>query len=40
MFSKSDSDRREDFANIFDFEEAFVQVPFLPHEEPAADHLV
>jgi uncharacterized repeat protein (TIGR04138 family) len=29
-FSKSDADRREDFDNVFTFEEAFVR-PFLPH---------
>lgn len=29
VFSKTDSDRREDFANIYDFDEAFVK-PFLP----------
>lgn len=29
VFSKTDSDRREDFADIFDFEEAFVK-PFKP----------
>jgi uncharacterized repeat protein (TIGR04138 family) len=29
VFSKTDSDRREDFADIYDFEAAFVK-PFLP----------
>jgi uncharacterized repeat protein (TIGR04138 family) len=29
IFSKTDSDRREDFADIFDFDDAFVK-PFLP----------
>jgi len=29
VFSKTESDRREDFANIYDFEEAFVK-PFQP----------
>ena len=29
VFSKTDNDRREDFANLFDFEEAFVK-PFQP----------
>lgn len=29
VFSKTDTDRREDFASVFDFEEAFVK-PFLP----------
>ena len=29
VFSKTESDRREDFADIYDFEEAFVK-PFLP----------
>jgi uncharacterized repeat protein (TIGR04138 family) len=29
VFSKTDSDRREDFAEIYDFEEAFVK-PFVP----------
>ncbi|MFZ5493779.1 MAG: Minf_1886 family protein [Verrucomicrobiota bacterium] len=29
VFSKTESDRREDFAEIYDFEEAFVK-PFLP----------
>jgi len=29
VFSKTDSDRREDFADVFDFDEAFVK-PFLP----------
>ena len=29
VFSKTDSDRREDFADIFDFDEAFVR-PFQP----------
>jgi uncharacterized repeat protein (TIGR04138 family) len=29
VFSKTENDRREDFADIYDFEEAFVQ-PFRP----------
>lgn len=29
VFSKTDSDKREDFADIYDFDEAFVK-PFLP----------
>ena len=29
VFSKTDSDRREDFADIYDFDEAFVK-PFAP----------
>lgn len=29
VFSKTDADRREDFAEVYTFEEAFVQ-PFLP----------
>lgn len=29
IFSKTESDRREDFANIYDFDEAFVK-PFQP----------
>jgi uncharacterized repeat protein (TIGR04138 family) len=29
VFSKTESDRREDFAEIYDFDEAFVK-PFLP----------
>jgi len=29
VFSKTESDRREDFSNIYDFEEAFVK-PFAP----------
>jgi len=29
IFGKQDSDRREDFSAVFDFDEAFVQ-PFLP----------
>jgi uncharacterized repeat protein (TIGR04138 family) len=29
VFSKTESDRREDFANLYDFEEAFVK-PFVP----------
>ncbi len=35
VFSKTESDRREDFAEVFDFEDAFVK-PFLPkHPRPA-----
>ncbi len=29
VFSKTENDRREDFADVYDFEEAFVK-PFLP----------
>ena len=29
VFSKTEADRREDFGNVFDFDEAFV-APFLP----------
>lgn len=31
VFSKTDNDRREDFADIYSFEEAFVK-PFLPEK--------
>ena len=33
VFSKTESDRREDFADIFEFEEAFVK-PFQPAKRP------
>jgi uncharacterized repeat protein (TIGR04138 family) len=33
VFSKTESDRREDFADIYDFEAAFVK-PFRPVEKP------
>ncbi len=33
VFSKTENDRREDFADIFDFEEAFVK-PFQPTRRP------
>ncbi len=33
VFSKTDNDRREDFSDIFDFEEAFVK-PFQPARRP------
>lgn len=33
VFSKTDTDRREDFANIYDFDEAFVR-PFEPERNP------
>ncbi len=33
VFSKTDTDRREDFADIYDFDAAFVQ-PFLPARRP------
>jgi uncharacterized repeat protein (TIGR04138 family) len=33
VFSKTDSDRREDFADIFEFDEAFVK-PFQPAKRP------
>jgi uncharacterized repeat protein (TIGR04138 family) len=40
IFSKTDRDRREDFANVYDFDEAFVK-PFRPagrpHSGPAAE---
>jgi uncharacterized repeat protein (TIGR04138 family) len=32
-FSKTDSDRREDFAGLYDFDEVFVK-PFLPTKRP------
>lgn len=32
VFSKTEADRREDFANIYDFEEAFVR-PFEPAQK-------
>ncbi len=33
VFSKTDSDRPEDFADVFDFDEAFVK-PFQPTKRP------
>ena len=33
VFSKTDNDRREDFSDIFDFDEAFVK-PFQPAKPP------
>lgn len=33
VFSKTDNDRKEDFADIFDFEDAFVK-PFQPAHRP------
>lgn len=36
VFSKTDSDRREDFADIFEFEEAFVK-PFQPARRPRGE---
>lgn len=33
VFSKTDNDRREDFTDVFDFEEAFVK-PFQPARRP------
>ena len=38
LFSKSESDRREDFASIFDFDEAFVH-PFLPTRKSTVDRV-
>jgi uncharacterized repeat protein (TIGR04138 family) len=32
-FTKTESDKREDFANIYDFDEVFVK-PFLPTQRP------
>ena len=32
-FSKTDSDRREDFAGLYDFDDVFVK-PFLPAQRP------
>lgn len=32
-FSKTDSDRREDFAGLYDFDDVFVK-PFLPTQRP------
>ena len=34
VFSKTDNDRREDFADLFDFDEAFVK-PFQPARRSA-----
>jgi uncharacterized repeat protein (TIGR04138 family) len=34
VFSKTESDRREDFSDLFDFDEAFVK-PFLPSKRPS-----
>ena len=42
VFSKTDTDRREDFDGVYDFDEAFVQ-PFLPgrrQAEPPAQEKV
>ena len=36
VFSKTDSDRREDFADVYDFEEAFVK-PFRPSARHRSD---
>ena len=36
VFSKTDNDRREDFADIFEFEEAFVK-PFQPARRPRGE---
>jgi uncharacterized repeat protein (TIGR04138 family) len=33
VFSKTENDRREDFSDIYTFEEAFVK-PFLPAKKP------
>lgn len=35
VFSKTENDRREDFADIYDFDEAFVK-PFQPAKPPRA----
>jgi len=35
VFSKTDNDRREDFTDIYTFDEAFVK-PFLPERSPPA----
>lgn len=35
VFSKTENDRREDFADIYTFEDAFVK-PFLPTRKPRA----
>ena len=35
VFSKTDSDRREDFSDIYEFEDAFVK-PFQPVKRPRA----
>jgi uncharacterized repeat protein (TIGR04138 family) len=37
VFSKTDNDRREDFSDIFDFEEAFVK-PFQPSRRRGGSH--
>jgi uncharacterized repeat protein (TIGR04138 family) len=34
VFSKTDTDRKEDFSEIFDFEESFVR-PYLPRDRAA-----
>jgi uncharacterized repeat protein (TIGR04138 family) len=34
VFSKTENDRREDFADIYTFDDAFVK-PFLPRKKPA-----
>jgi uncharacterized repeat protein (TIGR04138 family) len=36
VFSKTDNDRREDFSDIFEFEEAFVK-PFQPARRPRGE---
>ena len=36
VFSKTESDRREDFADIFDFDDAFVK-PFRPADKTGPD---
>jgi uncharacterized repeat protein (TIGR04138 family) len=33
VFSKTDTDRREDFADVYDFDDAFVK-PFVPQRKP------
>ena len=38
VFSKTDSDRREDFGEIYDFDEAFVK-PFSPQRRPRRSSL-
>ncbi len=35
VFSKTDTDKREDFSDIYDFSEAFVK-PFLPSPRPSS----
>ena len=38
VFSKTESDRREDFADLYSFEDVFVK-PFLPAKQPKGQTL-